>query len=382
MRKYLLLLDSRKDHVKYWRPQMILLVSNPRAAAPLILFVNDIKKSGLYVLGHVYVGDYDRLPSDPALDDHSAWQELVDLLKVKAFVETTVADTLRSGVGHLVRISGLGGMKPNTVCFGFYDDAEPEDLLSRNKPKKKGVFKGNGEFDARQLRTDAFGHLRPRTQTKNLSVEEYVRMIQDCLKLQKNVCLFRHFQNFEKHQILSSKGVKYVDAWPINFFRPESVTYFDTTCLFLLQLSCVLHMVPGWKSNTVLRVYLCVDAREDDVLLIERKLDQLLQQLRIMAEVKIITWDHITCLLDNREDKTESDSGDDFDLLPTEYITSMNELIRIHSTNTAVTFCYLPGPPQSRANYEAYLKQVEVLTRDLAPTVLVHGLHPVTSTTL
>ncbi|KAA0701646.1 Solute carrier family 12 member 9 [Triplophysa tibetana] len=71
----------------------------------------------------------DVLPSDPLQSQYDSWLSLVDHLNIKAFVNLTLADSVTHGVQHLLFISGLGGMRPNTLVLSFHDDAPPQDRL-------------------------------------------------------------------------------------------------------------------------------------------------------------------------------------------------------------------------------------------------------------
>ena len=114
---------------------------------------------------------------------------------------------------------------------------------------------------------------------------EYVGILEDILKMQKNLCICRHFQRLNKNSALGQlrkaraklyqdrsldeegyddlwKGTlmegkkSYLDVWLVDFFSPSLLTdTSDTTSLFILQLACIVNMVPRWKKLKI-RVFI------------------------------------------------------------------------------------------------------------------------------
>ncbi|KAG8581670.1 hypothetical protein GDO81_007748 [Engystomops pustulosus] len=380
VRKYLLMLDVRKDHVKFWRPQILLLVSNPRSHQNLITFANDLKKSGLFVLGHVSLEELDVLPSDPLQTQTDFWLKLVDELNIKAFVNLTLSDSVRYGAQQLLFITGLGGMRPNTVIMGFYTRSTPDDLL-RN------------ELEVDQGRTSPFRYTSTgrKQATENFSPWEYVAIISDSIKMSKNVVLARYFSEFDRTRVCSVKGKEtYIDVWPLNLLRPDSATYVNTCSLFLLQMACVLNMVRSWKKAK-LRLYLCVES-DSGLRGQEIKLKQLLKELRIKASIYTVMWDEVVALHWHKQVTENSDSSGESYLnfpnnsirISSDYLQAVNQMILGQNPNVppAVRFLYLPRPPADTSVYNRFLYQVEMISRNLGPTLLIHGVTPVTSTEL
>lgn len=306
VRKYLLMLDSRKDHVKFWRPQMLLMVASPRSACPIIDFVNDLKKGGLYVIGHVNIGEFSGQSVDPTIEEYPQWLSLVDHMKVKAFVEMTITKTVREGLQHLIRLSGMGAMKPNTIIFGFYDEEAPLDFF---KGPPSSPYTTNMFENTSTIGNSTIFPLRQHGQQKTMDPVQYVEMCMDVLRMKKNLCICRNFHLLDKSQISRASRLRYIDVWPVNFFQPTDQDPFDTTSLFMLQLSCIINMVSSWK-NLHLRVFHCEMSSEsndaetsisitnshgsiNDYSRIsdEHRLRKLLDMLRISASIqKIPNW--------------------------------------------------------------------------------------------
>lgn len=278
-------------------------------------------------------------------------------------------------------------MRPNTLVLGFYDDAAPRDGLAQHP-----AF-----TSAREELPLGFPPLRAPAAPKLLSPREYVGIVADALKMLRNVLLARQLESLDKAWELrrAASPPPTIHVWPVNLLRPDSARYADTCSLFLLQMACVLNMARAWRRAR-LRLFLCVEAgampgaQED-------KLRQLLKDLRIQAQIQLVPWDSVVRLHWQAqrgtpggpapaEDEDEEGAAVNFPANATqvsdEYVCAANKMVLEQGPAPAVRFLYLPRPPADTSLYPLYLRQLELLTRGLGPTVLVHGVSAVTSTQL
>ena len=138
----------------------------------------------------------------------------------------------------------------------------------------------------------------------------------------------------------------------------------------------------------------------------------MLNLLRIKAETHLLHWYSLENYIidqlpfdrrdigcndqsveDERHDTRSNGSDTNNESTPDKtilYLQSACEMVRKRSSETAVTFLYLPKPPRIQnstkedhnTKAENYLTNLEVLTNHWPPTLLVRGVSPVTSTTL
>lgn len=298
VRKYLLRL--KPEHVKFWRPQILLFVNDYETQYKMIHFCNSLKKGALFVLGRVIIAqDFADIVPD-VRKEQAAWTKFIEFAKVKAFINIAVAPTAEWGVRNVVLNSGLGGMRPNVVVLGQYRK-DQTDLIATElaaRTTTKGSFTrarqhpGEAGSKRRDSSSGPAGEL-------TMGVQSYLTILEDLLfNLRINVAVARGFENLE---ILSSNGHNtktYIDLWPIQMSAEISAdglknnknlltTNFDTYTL-ILQLGCILHTVPSWKKNHKLRVAVFVEY-ETDVEQERGRVETLLDKLRIEAEV-LVFW--------------------------------------------------------------------------------------------
>ena len=296
VRKYLLRL--RQEHVKFWRPQVLLLVNDPRRQYKLIQFCNALKKGALFVLGHIIVSDDFGGSVPEAREQQTAWMKYIDLSRVKAFIDISIAPTVEWGARNLLMNAGLGGMRPNIVVMGLYN----LDLYRATMPlidvkSPLGVDVSRRDSDLERLKTSL--PTDANRQERDVTPAAYVTILEDFLfRMKINVAVAKGFNELELPNQKKRRGKKYIDLWPIQMSARISTddntekqnvltTNFDTYTL-ILQLGCILNTVTRWKRAYQLRVAVFVEY-ESDVEDESTRLKALLTNLRIKAQV-LVFW--------------------------------------------------------------------------------------------
>lgn len=313
VRKYLLRL--RQEHVKFWRPQILLFVNDPRRQYELIQFCNSLKKGALFILGHVIVSNDFGNAVPEARRQQAAWTKFIDVSKVKAFVNVAISPAVEWGTRNIVLSAGLGGMRPNIVVMGAYNldeywDSQPLIDLPSGKsseahivqPPTKISNQNSVKREQRNLKARNMQGILPTDTCKSegaVGIKNYVMILEDLLSgLQINVAIAKGFRDLEFPGLGKEKNKRYIDLWPIQMSaeiaadggeQKQNVltTNFDTYTL-ILQLGCILNTVPAWKKAYALRVAVFVEY-ESDVVEERGRVKTLLDNLRIQAEI-LVFW--------------------------------------------------------------------------------------------
>ncbi|KAJ1374249.1 hypothetical protein KIN20_036898 [Parelaphostrongylus tenuis] len=113
-------LSNTEEHVKNYRPQLLVLCGNAASRPSLVDFANSITKgSSLMICGYV-------VPYNPSDRVYSVMRKLERQLsewlrkrRVKSFYASVANCSLRAGAQSLLQVCGLGKLRPNIVLIGF-----------------------------------------------------------------------------------------------------------------------------------------------------------------------------------------------------------------------------------------------------------------------
>ncbi|CAF3190851.1 unnamed protein product [Rotaria socialis] len=114
-------LEGVQEHVKNFRPQMLVLTGNP-VARPALVDLGSLVSHGysLMICGHVILDD--PLVNIKISDQKENGEAWLKKRNAKAFYQTIIAPTIRHGTIALLQCVGVGKMRPNVVFLGFKND--------------------------------------------------------------------------------------------------------------------------------------------------------------------------------------------------------------------------------------------------------------------
>ncbi|CAA18413.2 vacuolar membrane cation-chloride cotransporter Vhc1 [Schizosaccharomyces pombe] len=283
LRKYLLQTNKARENIKFWRPQILLLINNPNRSENVIRFCNSLKKGSLYILGHVIVSDDFQASMDDLRKQQRLWHQFVLDRGIKAFVELTIAPDEVWGIRGLISSAGLGGIRPNIAVLTFIN----------TNYRRHRIYSGSS-FSLENTSEESESDSKKEFVEHDILPVKWVQILEDMLVGSVDVMVTNGFDrlNWPKR-----KGEKqYIDMFPIhrisgvgsevNESTPTFATNFETYTM-VFQLSWILHTASDWKQGCRLRLITLVEF-ENEIEAERESMHQMLETFRIKADVVVL----------------------------------------------------------------------------------------------
>ncbi len=239
-RKSLLRLEAEAYHPKNWRP-VILALSGTAWNRPHLAICGHwlTAGNGILSLAHIVVGDIDEYAArrdkfEATMRAFIAKQELL------AFPSVVISRDVSAGIEALVQCHGIGGLRPNTVLFGWPNEVQ---------------------------RAEAFG--------ANLRL---------CARLGRSIIAVR-FLDYREEEA----GDDAEDPWQVPAGTIDVWWRGKQNGSLMLLLAHLLHQNPEWRRNPIrmLRVLSNEEARDE----VTQNLDEVCAAARITAQAVVVVGD-------------------------------------------------------------------------------------------
>ncbi|XP_047678075.1 solute carrier family 12 member 1 [Tachysurus fulvidraco] len=415
-----LVLSGVNEHVKNFRPQCIVLTGSPKTRPALLDLAHSFTKNfGLCIACEVFEGP--QLEQQQELSDHIEQNQLwLNHQKRKAFYAAVATDSFCDGVKSMLQASGLGRLRPNTLMLGFKRDwkaASTKDVQAYVRVLHDAFDFEYGMVLLRVSQGLDISHILT-------AEEEMERMLleQQALEMEENVFqeggkgFFNKYRKSKK--ALTPKVVEVPhtsDVLKINqrlmeassqFKRKQGKGTIDVWWLFddgglTLLLPYILTTRKKWR-DCKLRIF--VAGQPERIQQDKEEMQSLLKKFRIRCtDITVITDLHIRPTSENwklfedmitpfrlyegSKDTAQAEALrkenpwkiTDAELDRFEEKTTLqvrlNELLQESSRAAKLIIMSMPIARKGCVSDHLYMSWLEILTKNLPPTLLVRGNH-------
>ncbi|KAE9413363.1 hypothetical protein Angca_004577, partial [Angiostrongylus cantonensis] len=451
-------LSNTEEHVKNYRPQLLVLCGNAASRPSLVDFANSITKgTSLMICGYV-------VPYNPSDRVYSVMRKLERQLsewlrkrRVKSFYASVANSSLRAGAQSLLQVCGLGKLRPNIVLIGFktnwyhggptlqtldelneyfgtiqdafdsnvavcvlrngdmgLDFSEAMKLLNVGETKrldinldvnvvdKDGCFENGSERVFVLLKDEtAYGGEENQAGEKHLAkdVEDDIEVGETQLRIEDDHVRNSHTHTFSLRRRSTRRPTteqKALIASISRFQRKIKKGVIDVWWLYddgglTLLIPHLLTIPKSYLEGAKLRVF-TISTSTRTMEQEQRSMAALLSKFRInFSDVSVISdigriprpdtlmrWEKLIAPFVNANDcevvtGTTSRSELDSQRQKTYRQLRASELLREHSAESDLVVITLPVPRKGMVSASLYLSWLDMMTRELPPTLLVRG---------